>query len=323
MSDYLTYILIFTVFTGLELIYFRIADYFNIIDHPNERSSHTAVTLRGGGVIFPISILAYAIISGFEYPYFYTGLLIISIVSFLDDISSIPPKFRLIIHVTAVTLLFIDSQFIGIHIVFVFIGYIVIIGIINAYNFMDGINGITGLYSLIFLCTLYWINYLELFVESKFLIFAIISVLIFLYFNFRMRARCFSGDVGSITIAYILIFSLSLLTVKTGEYIYILLLAVYGVDTVLTILGRLTRKENIFEAHRLHLYQILANEGKINQLLISATYAAVQLLINVLLIWLIYSGAGIEYQVLFAVVTLSILSLSYILVKRRYKLAIL
>ena len=71
-----------------ELFYFRIADKCNIIDKPNERSSHTKVTLRGGGIIFYFGAFAYFLTSGFEYPWFLLALTLVTFISFVDDIKS-------------------------------------------------------------------------------------------------------------------------------------------------------------------------------------------------------------------------------------------
>src|SRR6187551_889459 len=90
----------------LELLYFKIAYRFNITDKPNIRSSHTDVTLRGGGVIFPISILVYFLLFGFHYFWFTIGLLVISAVSFADDIRHQPRGLRVIVHLIAVILFF-------------------------------------------------------------------------------------------------------------------------------------------------------------------------------------------------------------------------
>jgi len=164
--------------------------------------------------------------------------------------------------------------------------YILVIGTINAYNFMDGINGITGAYSLITILSLYFINESQIsFTLSEWLIVAALSLLVFNFFNFRKKAKCFAGDVGSVSMAFIIIFFLLLLILKTGDIKYIGLLLVYGLDSISTILFRLIRRENIFEAHRSHFYQYLANVKGLPHLWVSALYMVVQLLVNVLIIY--------------------------------------
>ena len=299
------FIIVTFILLVLELLYFRIADKFNIIDKPNHRSAHTEITLRGGGVIFPIAFLLFlgsqiiqqkSLISPQNYFIFGIGLLAICIVSFIDDILDLSSKIRLVFHFISVSLLlcFINA-FQLIPIWSIPILFIVIIGILNAYNFMDGINGMTGLYSLVTLGSLLYINQrIFEFVDQNFIIYPILASFVFLFFNFRKKAKCFMGDIGSMGIAFWVLGLLGLLIIKTQELKYLLFLTVYGVEVVLTILQRLKSKENIFEAHRRHLYQLFSNEKKISHLIVSSVYAFLQLLINItvilldLPIWIIF-----------------------------------
>ena len=253
-----------------EVIYFKIAQYYNIIDEPNSRSSHTEVTIRGGGVIFWVSTLFYFIYSDYDYPYFFMGLSIITFISFLDDISSLPNRYRIMFQFIAIGLILYQLQFFENPIWMYIMVTIVGVGIINAYNFMDGINGITSGYSTIVILSLFCVNnfYIE-FINNDFLIFIFISLMIFNHFNFRTKARCFAGDVGSISIAVIILFLLLKLILQDRNIIYILFLSVYGVDSVLTIIHRLILKQNIFKAHRLHLFQVIVHNKKISHLLMS------------------------------------------------------
>ena len=285
------YFAVFLVLFVLELIYFKIADRFNIIDKPNHRSSHTEITLRGGGIIFPIAFLLYFASSILyrkdtflpkEYWAFGLGLLILSVISFLDDILDLSTKLRLFFHFISVSLLiyFLGALFL-LPIWLLPIVFIFIIGVLNAYNFMDGINGITGLYSFVILSTLYYINqYKIIFTDVNFIIYPVLASLVFLFFNFRIKAKCFAGDVGSMSIAFWILALLGALVVKTKDFTYFLFLGVYGIEVISTILQRIKLKENIFEAHRHHLYQLLVNQMKWSHLLVATLYGGVQLLIN-------------------------------------------
>lgn len=265
-----------------ELLYFQIADHFNIIDKPNHRSSHTLITIRGGGIIFPFAILAFSFYAGFVYPYFLTGLLLISFISFMDDIRELSSKVRMLFHITAVGLLFYQLHLFVFPFYWILLALIVVIGTINAINFMDGINGITGAYGLVTLVTLQYINSAVVhFTAGSFLIVSILAVLVFNFFNFRTKAKCFAGDVGSVSLAFIILFFLLQLIIKTHNPGYFALLLLYGLDAVTTIVFRLFRKENIFKAHRSHLYQFLANEKKLPHVLVASLYALVQLAINI------------------------------------------
>ncbi|MGZ3767950.1 MAG: MraY family glycosyltransferase, partial [Mucilaginibacter sp.] len=273
--------MIYTLFAilllAIEFIYFRIADHYNIIDHPNERSSHTRVTIRGGGVIFLFAAIGVAFLhSGYWLPVL--GIIIIGVISFLDDVFTLSSRVRLLFHFAAVTLMFFYLDVFNVVPFYVSaLLYIMVIGVINMYNFMDGINGITGAYSLVVLCGLQYVNLRQIrFVDADMIWLPILSCLIFLLFNFRKKAKCFAGDVGSVTIAFWIIMLLMRLIYTAHNWSYILFLVVYGVDSAVTVVHRLIRRENILKAHRLHFYQILANERNAPHLLVSAAYAVLQ-----------------------------------------------
>lgn len=271
----------------LELAYFRVADRYNIIDKPNQRSSHSNITLRGGGVIFLFGSWLFWLFYGFEYSWFILGLSLISIISFIDDIHSLPDSSRLVAQFGAMFLMFYQFGILNLEDWWmVIVALIVCVGIVNAYNFMDGINGITGGYSLAVLIPLICMNVRDGFILMSYLYVAGLSVLVFCFFNFRKKAKCFAGDVGSISIAFILLFALGLLILKTRDFSYIIFLAVYGADAVLTICHRIMLHENLGQAHRKHAYQIMANELKIPHTTVASLYMAVQLLISAGLIYL-------------------------------------
>ncbi|REC52781.1 MULTISPECIES: MraY family glycosyltransferase [Chryseobacterium] len=306
------------------LIYFRIADKYNIIDKPNHRSAHTQITLRGGGIIFPVAFIIFSVFNFNEFVHNYwsfgLGLLAISAISFIDDIVTLSNKIRLSVHFISVVLLLYFTGAFNVMPIWVWpILFILIIGTLNAYNFMDGINGMTGLYSLVGLSSLLYINEKVIsFTDENFILYPVLACIVFLFFNFRKKAKCFAGDVGSMAIAFWVIGLITLLIMKTQDYKYILLLSVYGIEVVLTIIERLLLKENIFEAHRRHLYQLFANEKKVSHLLISFVYALVQAIINLFLIhshWAIW----IVIPVIFIPIGSIYLALKWSL-KKQYKL---
>jgi len=307
------YLIIFAILFILELIYFKIADRYNIIDKPNERSSHSRITLRGGGIIFYIGALIYFIQSGFQYPWFFLGLTLMTIVSFADDIMTLSNKLRILVHFSSVLLMAYELQIFTFPWYYLLISFITIVGVINAYNFMDGINGITAGYSLAVGILLVLVNTQIEFIAQDLLLYTLFSVLVFAFFNFRTKAKCFAGDVGSVSIAFILLFALGALILKTGNFIYILFLAIYGIDSVWTIVRRLLRGENIFEAHRSHLYQYLGNEAGVNKLFISSIYSVLQLVIGFAIIYITEETS--DFQIGFSIILLIILSVFYLLFK--------
>ncbi len=307
------YICIILGLFATELIYFRIADRCNIIDKPNERSSHSRITLRGGGVIFYLGALAYFVTNGFIYPWFMLGLTLISLISFVDDVRSVSQRTRLLLHFTAMGLLFYQWGLFAFPWWWLLIALVVCTGIINAYNFMDGINGITGGYSLVVLGFLAYINHQMItFVDPVFIYVMLIAVVIFNFFNFRKNARCFAGDVGSVSMAFIVVFLIGKLMILTRDLSWIILLVVYGVDSVFTILHRLMLKENIGLPHRKHLYQLMANELSIPHWLVSCGYMGVQIIMGAGYLYLWQYG----YGYLFAVTVL--LGIVYIVFMRKY-----
>ena len=256
MNIWLTYLIIAAILLAAELLYFRIADKCNIIDKPNERSSHTTIVLRGGGIIFAISMIiwfVWLLVAGMpdqvghdvvegrgmmEYLPFIIGLVLICSVSFWDDVHSLPDSVRLVAQFTAMALMFWSMGILHWNMWWVVIlALIVCVGATNIFNFMDGINGITAGYALAVLVPLVLLNrsfaslrMTEGFVEESFLVVAIIGVLVFSFFNFRPKgkAKCFAGDVGSIGIAFILLFAIGRLIVQTGDVTYLIVVLVYG-----------------------------------------------------------------------------------------------
>lgn len=300
-----------------ELVYFRFADRFNIIDKPNERSSHTQVTIRGGGVVYLMAGLVFAVYSGFELPWFWAGFLLIGILSFIDDVKTLSSRIRLPLQFLAVLLLIYQALQNGGEWWIWIVALIIATGIINAYNFMDGINGITAGYSLIVLLSLFWLNQQLGFANQALIGSFIVADLVFAFFNFRTKARCFAGDVGSVSVAFAIVYLLFELILKSGNFYFILLLAVYGVDSVLTIVYRLKKRENIFEAHRSHLYQWMVKPGPFNHLQMSWIYMAIQTLVSALII----STYTLEtkWQWTISIVILLGLGSSYIAIKAAYK----
>ena len=306
----------------LELLYLKIARIKNIKDTPNHRSAHKNPTLRGGGIIVAVSVIIYAVFFhsiSFQFYFFLSATLLVAIISFIDDLIKLSSKLRLITHFIAFLLifyslnLFSDSSLAGI--LFIIFIYLFSIGFLNIYNFMDGINGITFLNALVSYSTLLYLNkYYIVFTENNLLITLIISILVFGFFNFRKKAICFAGDIGSITIGFSLIYFVLKLYLASNNLSVLLIFTVYLTDGVWTILERLYRRENIFEAHSRHLYQLLANNLKIDHLKVSTYYFFIQISINILLVLSLTNS--INPLVVLSILAL-LLSIIYIKIKKR------
>lgn len=334
----ITYFLIFVLLLVAELVYFRIADKCNIIDKPNQRSSHSTIVLRGGGIIFLIGAWVWSLFFGFDYPWFLAGLTLVAGVSFVDDIHSLPDSVRLVAQFAAAAMAFYQLDILHWEMWWiVIIALIVYVGATNVINFMDGINGITAGYALAVLIPLGLLNtnYHELamnlatncssvfssdgvFVDQSLIVAAIIAAVVFCIFNFRPKgkAKCFAGDVGSIGIAFIMLFLLGNVIIKTGDITWLIFLLVYGVDGCLTIIHRIMLHENLGEAHRKHAYQIMANELKIGHVKVTLLYMAMQLAVSLGFIYLCPNTALCHWMYLIGV--LAVLAIVYVLFMKKY-----
>jgi len=363
-----TYLIIAVVLLVAELAYFRIADHYNIIDKPNERSSHSTIVLRGGGVIFAISMVIWFVWQMMQgewgivqdYMPFLIGLVLIAGVSFWDDIKSLPDSVRLVAQFTAILLMFWSIGIMQWNMWWIIpIALFVCIGATNFINFMDGINGITAGYSLAMLVPMLLVNSslgklemteggLEMtegglkmtkgaemmgdaeitggeflmtdgaFVDESYLIVAIIGVLVFSIFNFRPKgkAKCFAGDVGSIGIAFIILFALGRLMLVTQDVSYFVFFLVYGVDGTLTIAHRIMLHENLGQAHRKHAYQLMANELKMSHVTVSLIYMGLQMAVSLGFIYLCPNTVVAHW--IYFVSAAAVLAVAYVLFKMKY-----
>lgn len=282
---FLYYVVVIAMLVSGMMLYFQIANKMEIIDHPNQRSSHYAPTVRGGGIVFILALLIWFVSEQFTYPWFILSAVLLAVISFADDLHPQPALLRSAGQFIAFLLMGIQVGLFDQPVWLVIVTFIIGIGAINAFNFMDGINGITGVYSLVNLLTLYFINRsIVSFTQESILVCIILSTLVFLFFNFRRRARCFAGDVGSVAIAFVQIFLILQLIYTTGHYGWSLLFLLYGIDSIVTIIYRIKRKENIFKAHRSHLYQYFSNELGVPHLQVSLAYGLIQFVSNIFLI---------------------------------------
>lgn len=315
----MTYLILFVLLLAAELVYFRIADKCNIIDKPNERSSHSTIVLRGGGIIFLIGAWVWSAFFGFEYPWFLAGLTLVAGVSFVDDIHSLPDSIRLVAQFVAAAMVFYQMGILHWSMWWVIvIALVVCVGATNVINFMDGINGITAGYSLAVLFPLAVVNIDNSYMEQSLIVSTILSLLVFCIFNFRPKgkAKCFAGDVGSIGIAFILLFMLGNVIIKTGDITWLIFLLVYGVDGCLTIMHRIMLHENLGEAHRKHVYQIMANELKIGHVKVTLFYMAMQLAVSLGFVYLCPNTIMAHWCYMVAAIV--VLAVAYILFKRKY-----
>lgn len=273
------YITTYIILSLLSVIYLKLAERLNIIDNPNKRSSHTEPTIRGGGILFVFAFLMYQIQVEFTEPYLSIAVIMIAIISFIDDIRTLSPRIRFPFQLVAVIMVvhqvegFSESIWISLGVIIASTAFI------NFYNFMDGINGITGLYSIAVLTGIYLVNLKYSVIHHDLIIYQLIALVVFGFYNFRKKARFFAGDIGSISMALMLAYMILTFFYQKPSPIYLLLFVVYGVDSTLTVLYRLVVKENITEAHRHHVYQKLVDQTNLTHLQVSGIYGGIQLLV--------------------------------------------
>ena len=327
MTTWLKYLIITVLLLAAELVYFRIADRFNIIDKPNQRSSHSSIVLRGGGIIFVLGLWIWAAFFGFQNIWFLIAVTLVAGISFIDDIHSLPDSVRLVAQFTAMALMFYQLDILHWNMWWIIlIAMIVCVGASNIINFMDGINGITGAYALASLLPLFLLNKKIGFTDESLILVVALADLVFCCFNFRPKgkAKCFAGDVGSIGVAYILLFLIGSLILATGDVTYLIFLLLYGVDGCLTIVHRILLHENLGEAHRKHAYQLMANELKIGHVKVASFYALLQLAVSLGFIYIcpMLSTATelslVAWHWIYLVAALALLSLAYVLFKKKY-----
>lgn len=271
-------------------------------------------------------------------------------VSFVDDVRSLPDSVRLVAQFLAMGLVMAQVCLVdGLAVMgdcglwlkgLVFVAaLIVFVGAADIYNFMDGINGITAGYSLSVLVPLMVVNVQAAcgcsgfsdagadaeIIDHTFLNVVALSLLVFSFFNFRGKgkAKCFAGDVGSVGIAYILLFAIGMLIARTGDVTWLVLL-VYGVDGCLTICHRIMLHENLGQAHRKHMYQLMSNELEISHPVVALIYMGVQLAVSLGFVFicpLASEALGIGLVAchwIYLAIALVVLALVYMLFMKKY-----
>lgn len=256
---------------------------------------------------------------GFQYPWFLAGLTLVAGVSFVDDIRSLPDSVRLVAQFAAAAMAFYQLGILHWSMWWIVVlALIVYVGATNVINFMDGINGITAGYALAVLVPLALVNAQGGYVAQSLVVVAVLSACVFCLFNFRPKgkAKCFAGDVGSIGMAFIMLFLLGRVILATEDITWLIFLLVYGVDGCLTIVHRIMLHENLGEAHRKHAYQIMANELKIGHVKVALLYVGLQLVISLGFIYICPDTVLAHWAYLLG--ALVVLAIAYVAFMKKY-----
>lgn len=291
-------------FWGVKL-FLRLNKKWNIVDIPNERSSHTSPTPRGGGLIIVlVSLSAYAIytnfISGdFSWAYF-IGALSIASISWLDDLYSVSTLWRFVVHsFSALLIVFWLGDFGHVEVPFwrafetglygKILTFLWIVWLTNAYNFMDGIDGLAGTQAAV--TGLGWLlvgNIVGLETQSFYAGVIAFSSIGFLIHNWH-PAKIFMGDVGSAFLGYtfaVFPFLSSINSLKAESFLFwvtIFLVWLFVFDTVLTFIRRFFKREKVWRAHRSHIYQRLTKTG-LSQKKVVGLYALISISIVIFIL---------------------------------------
>ncbi|WOE70116.1 glycosyltransferase family 4 protein [Hydrogenimonas thermophila] len=263
-------IIVFLFSALLTLLMRHFALKKKLLDIPNERSSHTVPTPRGGGLAIVISfygaLLYFYMINSIDPALFYALLaaLPIVIVSLIDDAVSLSAKTRLAVQfVSACLALFALKEHLVLDFYFFRVdGYLLaplfllaIIWLTNLYNFLDGIDGYAASQAIFVSLGAY------LFFNSELLLILAAAVLGFLIFNWQ-KASIFMGDVGSAFLGFVFaVFTIYFSNESGSIWIWLVLLGVFWFDATLTLYRRYRNKESLSKPHKKHAYQRIVQAG--------------------------------------------------------------
>jgi hypothetical protein len=259
-------------------------------------------------------------LNGFQYRWFFIGLSLITVLSFMEDVKPQHWRLRMNVHTMAMLLMLYQWGLFQHYLIFGFMALIFCMWMVNAYTIMDEGHGMTVLYSLVTVLALWYINtFQNEFIHKGILEALFPALLIFGTFNFCKKPMFKPNAVGSVAIAYTIVFLISMLVIKRREFDTVVLLAVYGVDTVLTFVQRLFAGKKVFMSHRLHLFQVLVDYHKMSGLWVAGIYAIVQTAISVGFLFT-------RHRYWYALAVFVVCSTVYVLIRRwifkKYKIAL-
>lgn len=238
--------------------------------------------LYRGGVLFYVALLISFVVTGFQYPWFFIGLSLITLLSLMDDIKTQHWRLRMNVHTMAMLLMLYEWGLFQHYLIYGFMALIFCMWMVNAYTVMDKGHGMTVLHSLVTVLALWYINtFQKEFIQEGILEMLVLALLIFGAFNICKKPKIEPNSVGAVALAYTIVFLISMLVIKRREFGPVVLLAVYGVDTVLTFAHLLMNGKAVFQPHRMHLFQLLVDYVKLPPLLVACIYSSIQAVISV------------------------------------------
>ncbi len=280
------YLYVILLLVAAEMLFLLLARRSGFVEVKyREAGADTRKPLKGAGIIFWVAALLYAIFNPSEFAWwFFGGITLVAAVGFWDDARIASTWARLILHLAAASIAFhVTGVFEEITWWNVVVAYVGFIGVLYTFKFMDDAHGMTGLYSLSVLLPLLFINhYTETLTGEDFLAYPILAASVFLVFN--LGKRSVTGDVGSLSVGFWITTALIMLITETGDWIWIGLVMVHGVDTIMTMGHRTFLRKPLLKREKLHFYQVMTNELRLDERLVSIVYTVIQLGISALLI---------------------------------------
>ena len=306
------YLYVILLLVAAEILYLLLAKKFDFFEVKNDEvGADTRRPLKEAGIVFWIAAVLFALFNPTESAWwFLAGITLIALLGLWDDMKNVPTWVRLFLHLVAASIAFhftgVFAEITWWNLIVVYLGFI---GVLYAFKFMDGIHGMTGLYALAVLLPILYINhYTESFEREDFMAYPILAASVFLIFN--LGRKSITGDVGSLSVGFWIATALILLIMETRDWVWTGLVMVYGVDSLMTIGHHTYLRKPLLKREKLHFYQVMANELRLDDRLVSILYAAIQLGVSTLLIafyptmgktifWIILSVLVLVYLVKF------------------------
>lgn len=330
----------------------------NLMDNPNERSSHSQKTPTMGGIAFYISLIFTLFFIG-RYDVNYTGINIVSGVSIMfflglkDDLTGVNPSTKIVAQIAATFILLLFGTELRIYSLSGFLWFdeipfwfsmlfscFVVMTIVNSFNLIDGINGSAAMVGIvIFACFGYVFYQSEDIYYFLFSVLCIGFLLAFLRYNLSSKKKIFMGDTGSMVVGFIIgILALKFLSLSSTDLekayinplnkIWVLLAIVFipFFDTTRVFIARTIRDGKPFKADRNHIHHVMIDYMALSHGRASLLLATINLVIFIIVMFLntifspIHLFASIFLIFIGLVITLFYFNRSYITRKSKHKI---
>lgn len=316
LNSQFKYVVAFCGLFVCEWLFLLIARRFHIGADVSERSSHSIFTPTCGGIIFVFAAIAFASVNyaelGFYWWLMLAGALLLGVVSFVDDLHPLKPLPRLFLQIFVMGVSFsylLYPEAIAVYLLIIICG----VFCINSFNFIDGICGMLAMNGIVIISSILYVVHVVTPdispLYGSICVVLLLALVVFALFN--LPDKIFAGDVGSVTLGFFVAFLILNIIMRTQDVSLVVLIIVVLVDACMTTLQRLFAGENILLPHREFIYEVLTSRWRLPHLVVSLTYALLQLLINAL-----YFLIPEEQHYTYLIIVISLLIVSYFAVRR-------